>query len=75
MATLSTGLRITLVAFGLALLGGCASTPDRTGMLSSAVDDELQIYVEEDVAYLSGVLDRELPQRLKAMIVRPSQRD
>lgn len=63
-----TWLRTGIVALGLTLLGGCASGPERTGIATSFPNDELQIYVEEDVAYLSGVLDRDLPGRLKAMI-------
>ncbi len=50
-----------------ALLVGCSGSPVQTYHTDKG-QGELSFYVDENAAYLSGVLDSQLPEQLKAML-------
>lgn len=52
-----------------AMLSGCASAPQEKLPLSKAdAEHSLQLWIEEDKAYLSGILDETLPAELTGLI-------
>lgn len=64
-----SGIRFSMVSICVLalMLGGCASAP--VAQNSPTNEDELSIYVEDDAAYISGMLTSELPRQLKGMLV------
>lgn len=52
----------------LLTLAGCSAAPTSNTRINASSTEVLSIYVEEDVAYLSGVLTRTLPSQLKSTL-------
>ncbi|MCO4785902.1 MAG: alpha/beta hydrolase [Marinomonas atlantica] len=52
----------------LMMLAGCSASPTSKTRINTSSIEAMAIYVEEDVAYLSGLLSSSLPSQLKSVL-------